>query len=280
MVTMRWKAGGVCGLFFALVGSVSATPPGGEYALTGSWCGSCRMAGTDSGTAMATAGEFALSVLSRKPLPWPEWYFSYGLLTEKYFFEGNQTGPQRLQDYAAILRLEYFRGDQIVAQLSLQPGVYFEQHVTTQSWDIPVELVTGIPLTTNCNGVLGFNNGRFFHHPLPICGVVWQWSPVWRWELVFPEPALVYTGRTGQQWRLGGELSGGGFRGDAQSSHTVIVYSSYRIGVEWSQTSRTGPRMTIGVGVEAARSFDFFHARQRLHGGGAGYLKTSFAFAP
>lgn len=274
-----WWVGRSVGLWLSLVwlaGTLGATPPSWEFTVTACRSGSSRLGGAGS---PAVASETALTALGRKPLPWSDWYFSSGLASEYYLFKGSQAWPRQLQDCAALLRLEYYQGDQPGAQLSIQPGWYFEQHATAQAWDVPVQLVSGVPLTQKLRGVLGFNNARFYHHPLPIFGLVWERSAAVRLELVFPEPALVYTARSGQEWRLAGELSGGGFLGDARPTRTVVEYSSYRIGGEWSGSARTGQKISIGIGVEVVRNFDFFRENRRRRDGGGGYLRVSFAFA-
>jgi len=260
-----------------LAGTLFADPPSVECTVGGGFAGSCRMVGIGAGARSVASSEASLTLIGRRAARWPGWYLAGGLIAEEYRFTGDLDWPRRLQDLAAPLRLEYFRGDEQVAQLSVQPGLYFEDHASGGAWDAPVQLVSGIPIAGALSGVAGFNNGRFFHHPLPIFGVVWGPAGALRWELLFPEPALVYSPGRGQQWRLGGELDGGGFLGDARPGRTVVEYSSYRVGLEWSRTWLEGARVSLGAGVEVARTFDYFRAGQRLHGGGAGYVEATFA---
>ena len=261
----------------ALSGMVLAGPPGVECTLGGGFAGPCSMEGVGAGAGSVASSDASLTLIGRRQTCWPGWYLAGGLIAEQYRFTGDLDWPRRLQDFAAPLSLEYFRGDERAAQLSVQPGLYFESHASARAWDAPVQLVSGIPLAGALNGVVGLNNGRFFHHPLPIFGVVWAPAGALRWELVFPEPALVYSPGRGRQWRLGGELTGGGFLGDARPVRTVVEYSSYRVGLEWSRTWREGARVSLGAGVEVSRTFDYFRAGQRLHGGGAGYVEATLA---
>jgi hypothetical protein len=66
---------------------------------------------------------------------------------------------------------------------------------------------------------------------------------------------------------------GGGFRTDsARNGNGVVEYDSYRVGATANYTWRR-LILTLGLGVEAERNFDFFRQGQRLHGSGAQYAK-------
>ena len=168
------------------------------------------------------------SLLARQPLSAKGLYWGYGLQAEKFSFEGNKGLPRRLQDYAAVFALEYYEGTEPVAALILRPGWYFADRVTANAWDVPVDLTTGLPIARNLNGAIGFSNSRFYHHPLPIVGVVWMVNEHVRIEAIYPEPAVVFTLSATCSLRLGGELTGGAFpwtapRGAPWSNTRAIV---------------------------------------------------------
>lgn len=248
----------------------------GPVLVEGDLAGIVTGVGAPGGSArMVTA-----SWITRRPLALGGWYWSGGVQAENFSFSNDRViGLRRLQDYAAVLSLEYFAGAENVAALTVRPGWYFENRVSSAAWDIPVELTTGVPLTKSLSGVVGFSNSRFYHHALPIFGVVWTSSPRLRFELVYPEPAVVFTLSPAMQLRLGGELTGAGFLSDARPVRTVVEYTSYRVGAEWSDTWRPGFKLALGAGVEAERTFDFFRRQGRVHGGGAGYLKISATYS-
>ncbi len=253
-------------------------PAAVEVELDSVTTGSCRLEGAGAGDPGGNSGAVTASFLKRNALGAKGWYWGGGMQAENFFFGGDGAGPRRLQDYAALLTLEYFEGSEPAAALTLRPGWYFENHPTSAAWDIPVDLVTGFPVTRNVNGVIGFSNGRFYHHALPIFGLVWTVGPRVRIEAVYPEPALVVTINPAMSLRVGGELAGAGFLGDPRPGRTVVEYSSYRLGAELSGEWHPGLRLALGAGVEAERSFDFFSQGRRLHGSGAGYLKISATF--
>lgn len=214
------------------------------------------------------------SALRRWQIGNGNWYQGIGLKVERFSFTTKEAPlPSRLQDYAAQLSLERFEEGVCVAALTLSPGWYFEQHVTRSALDIPFEVFSGIPISSEVNGVLGVSNGRFYHHAVPIAGLVWQVTPHARIEAIYPAPALVLTSFQKLVLRLGGELYGGGFRTDAsRDGNGVVEYDSYRVGATINYSWR-GLQLTLGAGREAERNFDFFRQGQRLHGGGASYGK-------
>jgi hypothetical protein len=245
-----------------------------------SWVtGACGIDGAGVHAPGGASHAVTLSCLGRQALTIQGWYWSYGVQAEKYSFAGGQAWPQRLQDYTALLTLEYYEGAESVAALTIRPGWYFENHPSATAWDVPVDLTGGLPVTRDLSAVLGFSNGRFYHHALPILGLVWIASPRLRIELLYPEPALIVTLGPTANLRLGGELIGAGFLSDARPTRTAVEYTSYRVGAEWNQTLDSGLKLAFGAGVEVERSFDYFRRPQRLHGAGAGYLKISASYS-
>lgn len=259
--------------------AAEATPPSLEFDVTSSATGACRMEGNGINAAGGDSSAITFSGLSRHELPFKGWYCSAGAQAENYFFAANPAWPRRLQDYAATLSLEYFEGAENVAALTLRPGWYFENHPTTAAWDVPVDLTAGFPVLPALDGVVGFSNARFYHHALPVLGLIWTINPQWRIELVYPEPAVVVTFNPTMSLRLGGELMGAGFLSDARPVRTPIEYESYRVGAEWKATWSPQFQWSVGAGVEAERNFDFFRQQGRLHGSGAGYLKISATYS-
>jgi len=233
-----------------------------------------RLSGDGLDYENVSSSSFTTSLLRRWQIGNGKWYQGIGLKAERFSFTPKEMPlPSRLQDYAALISLERFEDDTCVAALTLSPGWYFEKHVTRSAWDIPFEAFSGIPISSGVNGVLGLSNGRFYHHAVPIAGIVWQVTPQARLEAIYPAPALVITSFQNLVFRLGGELYGGGFRTDTSpDGKGVVEYDSYRIGAAVTY-SRRSFQLTFGAGVEAERNFDFFRQGQRLHGGGAGYGK-------
>ncbi len=270
------------GCLLGLAGRASApdnAPPPAEYEFDGSAAGGCSLDGAAAPVGSGGSQSAALSALARQSLGAPGWYWNAGLRAENYFFSRLAGRTVRLQDYAVPLGVEYYRGAESVAALTLRPGWYFAGRTSGEAWDVPVDCAGGFPLlpALKLDGVAGFSNARFYHHALPIVGVVWTPDERWRAELVFPEPAVIANLGGGRSLRLGATLLGGGFRGRPGTPINVVEYDSYRIGADFSMPAPAGAKLTVGAGVETERSFDFFRQGRRLHGGGAGYLDVSLA---
>jgi hypothetical protein len=247
-------------------------PPAGSVEFETTATSGSRMSGEGFGADDVRSTSLMASLLYRQQIGDGKWYLGIGLKAETFSFTTKDAPlPSRLQDDTAQFSLERFEGGECVAAITVNPGLYFEKHASRSAWDVPFKAVSGIPISTDFDGVLGLSNGRFYHHAVPIAGIVWQVSPHARLEAIYPAPALVLTTSKDLIVRLGGELFGGGFRTDA-SCKGVVEYSSYRVGATVNYQWR-GWLLKAGAGVEAKRDFDFFRQEGRLHGSGAGYGK-------
>jgi len=133
-------------------------------------------------------------------------------------------------------------------------------------------------VNNNINVVVGVRDARFLKNPEPIIGLIWQAWPFLRIEATYPEPAVVWIPNQTTELRIGGELSGAGFFAELAGKSAIVKYTSYRVGAEFRKTLQPGFQLSLGLGVEAERSFDFFHEHQRFHGSGAPFLKIGVLF--
>jgi hypothetical protein len=246
-----------------------------------SYAGSTTLTEAGQSVGRQSATTAGVDWLQRQPLPFEHWYWGAGLSADRYDFSGTNTlGLNRLQDFAAQLSVEYFVGDDAVASVVVHPGLYFEDRPTGADWDIPVEAVTGIPLNSAFNGVVGLLDARFYRRLVPVAGIVWTISPQVRLEAVYPEPALVITGTSQVELRLGGELIGAGFRTDAALHNRAVEYTSYRIGGKLTGKLLRQLSVSAAAGYETGRTFEFLHGPRRVQGGAAPYVGVSFEYAP
>lgn len=252
-------------------------PPTAEVEFESAVTGACHLDGASPGASGTTLAN-SLEVATRGPLNWPGLYWRAGIQADRFDFTG---GPfRRLQDYAGVVGLEYYRDGEQAAELKLHPGWYFDDHASAKAWDIPVDLISGVPISRSVNGVVGFSNARFYHHPLPIFGLVWTPTSDIRVQLVYPETAVEYTLSRSVTVRLGGELVGGGFLArDATGHDAPVEYSSYRVGLGVTRTWAPGCKIGVSAGAEALREFDAFRSTGRSHGSGAGYVSLNVTLA-
>ena len=100
--------------------------------------------------------------LQRFPLGPNGYFWGAGVQGESFSFLGkNSAAIGDLHDFAGVFSLEYFVDGTPAASLSLKPGAYFSDRVHSDCFDIPVQLVSGIPLTSRLNGVVGGAGARF-----------------------------------------------------------------------------------------------------------------------
>src|SRR6266481_582648 len=123
-----------------------------------------------------------------------KWYFRAGVEYERFDFGGSENGlPNHLQSAYAHLALEYVVHDHAGAGIELDPGVYFENRITSDAVDVPWKIFVSFPLKKDkVFGVIGLG-GALYQHPIvaPGGGLIWLFSDNLRLEGVFPKPALV-----------------------------------------------------------------------------------------
>jgi len=277
----------ICGCLVAAASGVAAEPagtddkpPAQEIEADFSATGSSRL--TDSGGALVehqSASFASVSFLERQPLGGASWYFDWGAQDENYEFGNSRSfAIDRLQDVAANFSLEYFVKSESVASFTISPGLYFQNHPGNSSWDAPVELVSGVPISDAVSGVLGGMDGRLYHHPLPIAGLVWTICPVVRLEAVYPNPALTVTCSPDLDAKLTGELVGGAFETDPNPVRTRVEYSGYRLGGSLAYKLGRRFELTGGGGCEVEREFDFYQESKRVDAARAPYLELSVIY--
>jgi hypothetical protein len=76
-----------------------------------------------------------------------KWYFRLGVEYERYDFGGTDNGlPDHLQAVYGHLALEYVVKDHAGAGIEFDPGVYFQDNVSGDAFDIPIKAFVTFPL--------------------------------------------------------------------------------------------------------------------------------------
>jgi len=270
----------VCGWLAATALGADESPPRNEASIDFSAFAGSGLKNSGVGLGNQSGTTVNLAWFQRESLGRPGLYWSWGLRADVYSFE-NPGGfaLRRLQDFGATIALEYFVGAEPAAKLSISPGLFFENHPSSAAWDVPIDLVAGVPVTKSLDGVFGFSAARFYHRTVPVVGFVWTVNPQWRLEAVYPEPSLVWTLSKTLEARLGGELEGAGFRTDARPVRRTVEYFGYRVGLKVTGRIASGWKISAAGGYEVSRQFDFFHEQQKVQASGAPFLKLGLEFA-
>ena len=215
-----------------------------------------------------------------------KWYLRLGAEYERFDFGGTDNGlPDHLQAAYAHLAYEYVVHDHAGASIELDPGVYFQDHVSGDAFDIPWKIFVSFPLKKDkIFGVIGLGGG-LFQHPIvaPGGGLIWLFSDKLRLEGVFPKPALVYEPNDDWQFRIQANLFYESFRTDdvfttqkkIQLQNAVVQYNEDRIGVQAKYGGIKPFRIIVGAGYTFLREFDFFRADRRAKLDPAPYVQLS-----
>jgi len=213
-----------------------------------------------------------------------KWYFRAGVEYERYDFGGTNNGlPDHLQTVHALLALEYVVHDHAGAGIEIDPGVYFQNDLHGNDFDIPWKAFFSFPLKKDkIFGVLGVG-GALNSNPIvaPGGGIIWLFTDKLRLEGVFPKPALVYNPSDDWEFRIFGNLVYESFRTDdvitperkLQVHNAWVQYSEDRAGVQVSYSGLKPLEIVLGGGVTVKRDFDFFRAEASAKTNPAPFVK-------
>ncbi|PYJ02192.1 MAG: hypothetical protein DMF00_02390 [Verrucomicrobia bacterium] len=215
-----------------------------------------------------------------------KWYFRAGVEYERYDFGGSDNGlPDHLQVAAAHLALEYVVKNFAGISIELDPGVYFQDNVTWDAFDIPGKAYVTFPLKKDkIFAVVAVGGGIYQDPPVaPGGGIIWIFNDKLRLQGVFPRPALIYQPNDDWEFRITGELNYTSFRTDdvltterkLQLHNAVVQYSEDRAGVQIAYSGLKPLKLIVGGGVTVERNFDFFRANQSKRTDPAPYIRVA-----
>jgi hypothetical protein len=213
------------------------------------------------------------------------WYLRLGVEYERFDFGGTDNGlPDHLQTIHGLVAYEYIVHDHAGAGIEIDPGPYFENHMNSDSIDVPWKVWVSFPLKKDkIFGVIGAG-GAINSNPIaaPGGGLIWLFTDHFRLEGVFPKPALVYNPNDDWEFRLAGNLFFESYRVDdlntvARKLHgiedPVVQYSEDRAGLQATYSHFKPFDLTLDVGCTFRRDFDFFRAEARVKSDPAPYVR-------
>jgi hypothetical protein len=215
-----------------------------------------------------------------------KWYFRTGFEYERYDFGGTDNGlPDHLQAIYGHLAVEYVVKDHAGAGLELDPGVYFQNRITGDAFDIPWKIFVSFPLKKDrIFGVIGLG-GALYQDPIvaPGGGLIWLFRDNLRLEGVFPKPALVYDFNDDWQFRIAANLVYESFRTDdvftplhkLREHNAVVQYNENRAGLQVKYSGINHLKIIAGAGYTFNRDFDFFRVGVRARTDPAPYFQLS-----
>jgi hypothetical protein len=215
-----------------------------------------------------------------------KWYFRAGVEYERYDFGGSDNGlPDHLQAASGHLALEYVVKDFPGISIELDPGVYFQDNVSSDAFDIPGKAYVTFPLKKDkIFAVVALGWGIYQDPPVaPGGGIIWIFSDQLRLQAVFPKPALVYQPNDDWEFRIMGELNYTSFRTDdvltteqkLQLHNAIVQYSEDRAGVQIAYTGIKHFKLIGGAGVTVERNYNFFRVHQTKSTDPAPYVRIA-----
>jgi len=170
--------------------------------------------------------------------------------------------------------------------IELDPGVYFQDNVSSDAFDIPGKAFVTFPLKKDkIFAVVALGWGIYQDPPVaPGGGIIWLINDKLRLQGVFPKPALIYQPNDDWEFRILGELNFTSFRTDDVVSHTqqkldlhnaIVQYSEDRAGVQVGYSGIKHLKLIAGAGVTVERNFDFFRASQSKRTDPAPYVRVA-----
>src|SRR5216110_1510224 len=215
-----------------------------------------------------------------------KWYFRAGVEYERFDFGGTDNGlPDHLQTIHALLAYEYIVHDHAGAGIEIDPGPYFQNHVTGDSIDVPWKVWVTFPLKKDKIFAVIGAGGSIYSSPIvgPGGGLIWLFTDHLRLEGVFPKPALVYNPNDDWEFRIAGNLYYESFRTDNVYTPArklvvhdpVVQYSEDRAGLQATYSNFKPFDITLDVGCTIRRDFDFFRAEAAVKTDPAPYVRLA-----
>lgn len=212
-------------------------------------------------------------------------YLRAGVAYERFDF--GETGgpvPDHLQSIAGIVGIDYMHGSDVGAFIQFRPGFYTEDDFDSASFDVPTTLGRVFVLRADelylfVGARVALLSGRF--PVLPLAGLVYRPNSKWTYDIVLPEPRIIYSPTKTCSFYVGGEFVGGSFRTDRDEnifprklSGAVVDYTDYRAGAGFAYSPSPNVTVDVSGGYAIERSFDFDRAGEEFTTDPAPYLRV------
>ena len=214
-------------------------------------------------------------------------YLHLGVAYDRFDFSGSSAPvPDHLQSVAAIIGVDYMHNDDVGAFIQVRPGIYTQDDFDGAAFDAPITLGRIFVLQEDhLYMFVGLNaaflRGRF--PVIPLGGLIWEPNDQWKVVGMLPEPRVIYSPNDNWDFWAGGELAGGAFRTDRNSSivppqlnGAQVDYSEYRVGGGLIYSPCKNVSVDLGGGYAIQRQFDFHRAGLKYKADGAPYLRLEF----
>ena len=207
------------------------------------------------------------------------WHFVWGAEYERFDFDSGLPGlPGTLQAIGGHLDLEYREGDDPIFLLELQPGWHSGSNVNQGTYDVPVTLASGYPLSKSVDLAFGVYYARLSGYPfLPVGGLVWKISDKLELDLLFPNSTLAWSMTKEDTLTAFANELGTGFQVNNNVGQSEkLEYYQTRTGVQWEHEFAPGWSSTLQAGMALERTMDFYQQNRLVNLGAAAFFSVGF----
>jgi hypothetical protein len=209
-----------------------------------------------------------------------DYYLQLGVDYERFdFSRSNAQFPYSFTSLSGEVILSYWSGDSYYPVIRLEPGIYYTRdHITGNSFDLPIRITPGFKLTPNLYVIFGCSIDAFTNPVVfPIGGFNWKISDHFNCRAIFPRPRLSYLPNENLEIYLGAELIGNGYRNgptnDRRTNNAIIEYDEQRVGVGIDYTLRKGVDLEATAGWTIQRTYDYIRAGPVNRSRGSPYIR-------
>lgn len=206
-----------------------------------------------------------------------------GVRYGRFDFSGSYAPlPDLLQDFSAVIALEYLSQGGVAFSIETRPGFYFSHDISGQSFDSPtLGTVTFAIIQGRFYVVGGIWATSLGEYPIiPLGGVLWHISDQWELRCIVPDPRLVYTPVKGIEVWVGGQVTGGAYRTDRNESDSAklnaatLQYYEWRAGGGITCTRFKPFVIDLIAGYAIERVFNYHRAGETFRADGASYIRA------
>jgi hypothetical protein len=209
------------------------------------------------------------------------YYLQLGVDWERFdFSRSNDRFPYSFTSLSGEILFSYWSGDDFYPVIRLEPGIYYTRdHVTQNSFDIPIRITPGFKLTPNIYVIFGASIDVFTNPVVfPVGGFNWKINDKFNFRCIFPRPRFSYLPNPNLEIYVGGELIGNGYRNgptnDRRTNNAILEYDEERVGAGIDYTIQKSIDFQIIAGWTVQRTFDYIRSGPVNNSRGSPYLRA------
>ncbi len=231
-------------------------PPGG---VSYWWIAPSETTGGDLSISLLSAG-YTLGDLYKRG----QWTFSARPQLETLFLGGpgprGPDLPEQAYGFGIDLRADWKVKPRLSVQLAVTPGLYTDlDNLSSEAFRVPARLFAtyfSSPKLILMGGVVYTTQPQL--PVIPAAGAIWNPSPKWSYQFIFPRPRIVYRYSDQLEFFALGVFNTNTYGIESAGMDEVFQYRDFRFGVgaEWFSTSDLRLQAEVGIAFGRELGFD------------------------